>query len=230
MVSDFPFIHGQADRSGYPHHDDARGRAGGTAARGGAGRPHRAGIGARRGPRSHRHRGDLLPPHASGLWKDAAGLQWLQTSFAGMDSLLTLAEARRYPAVFTNVHIHAHCMAEHLWGMALMLTRNLHASLRAQETGQWRPRSSPTGWRRWWEKHCALPGWASSARTAPRSAEHSACTSSASAGRGAPIRRWTRWSGPGSAARHSRAHGSSCSSCRRRGTREASWAGPSWTR
>ena len=54
-----------------------------------------------------------------------------------MDGLLALPEARLHPAVFTNVHIHAACMAEHLWGMALMLTRNLHLSLRAQSTGEW---------------------------------------------------------------------------------------------
>ena len=77
------------------------------------------------------------PRMPSALWKDAACLQWVQTSFAGMDSLLTLAEARQHPAVFTNVHIHAHCMAEHLWGMTLALTRNLHKSFRAQETGKW---------------------------------------------------------------------------------------------
>jgi phosphoglycerate dehydrogenase-like enzyme len=77
------------------------------------------------------------PRMPSALWKDAACLQWVQTSFAGMDSLLTLAEARQHPAVFTNVHIHAHCMAEHLWGMTLALTRNLYKSFRAQETGKW---------------------------------------------------------------------------------------------
>jgi phosphoglycerate dehydrogenase-like enzyme len=54
-----------------------------------------------------------------------------------MDGLLALPEARLHPAVFTNVHIHASCMAEHLWGMALMLTRNLHLSLFAQTTGKW---------------------------------------------------------------------------------------------
>ena len=77
------------------------------------------------------------PRLPSQLWARAESLQWLQSSFAGMDSLLALPEARRHPAVFTNVHIHAHCLAEHLWGMALMLARNLHGSLRAQERGTW---------------------------------------------------------------------------------------------
>lgn len=77
------------------------------------------------------------PRLPSGLWARAKRLQWLQSSFAGMDSLLALPEARRHPAVFTNVHIHAHCLAEHLWGMALMLARNLHLSLRAQDRRAW---------------------------------------------------------------------------------------------
>jgi D-2-hydroxyacid dehydrogenase (NADP+) len=79
----------------------------------------------------------VYPRLPSGLWKNAEKLRWLQSSFAGMDGLLALPEARRHPAVFTNVHIHARCVSEHLWGMALMLTRNLHLSLRAQATGTW---------------------------------------------------------------------------------------------
>jgi phosphoglycerate dehydrogenase-like enzyme len=78
-----------------------------------------------------------FPRLPSALWDQAEKLAWLQSSFAGMDSLLALPEARRHPAVFTNVHIHVHCMAEHLWGMALMLVRNLHGSLRAQQAGRW---------------------------------------------------------------------------------------------
>jgi phosphoglycerate dehydrogenase-like enzyme len=76
----------------------------------------------------------LLPP---ALWKTAENLRWLQATSAGMDNVLSLPEARMHPAVFTNVHIHAHSMAEHLWGIALALTRNLHKSLRAQDTGRW---------------------------------------------------------------------------------------------
>ena len=77
------------------------------------------------------------PRLPSALWKDARKLQWLQSSYAGMDPLLALPEARQHTAVFTNVHIHADCIAEHLWGMTLMLTRNLHKSLRAQDSGKW---------------------------------------------------------------------------------------------
>jgi D-2-hydroxyacid dehydrogenase (NADP+) len=79
----------------------------------------------------------VYPRLPSGLWKNAEKLQWLQSSFAGMDALLALPEARLHPAVFTNVHIHANCVAEHLWGMALMLTRNLHLAVRAQIAGSW---------------------------------------------------------------------------------------------
>ena len=71
------------------------------------------------------------------MWKDAASLRWLQADFAGIDSLLAHPEVRRHPAVITNVHIHAQCIAEHLWGMALMLTRNLHRAVAEQARGTW---------------------------------------------------------------------------------------------
>ena len=67
----------------------------------------------------------------------AVSLQWLQVSFAGVDSLLKMPETRSHPAVITNVHIHANCVAEHLWGMTLMLTRNLKRAVLAQEQGVW---------------------------------------------------------------------------------------------
>jgi D-2-hydroxyacid dehydrogenase (NADP+) len=75
-----------------------------------------------------------LPP---GLWRSATGLLWLQTDIAGVDALLAQAEARTHPAVVTNVHTHGNCVAEHLWGMTLMLTRNLHRAVRLQERGAW---------------------------------------------------------------------------------------------
>ncbi len=77
------------------------------------------------------------PRLPSAMWASATRLKWLQSTFAGMDALLALPEARRHPAVFTNARIHSHCMSEHLWGMALMLVRNLHGSLRAQARGTW---------------------------------------------------------------------------------------------
>jgi D-2-hydroxyacid dehydrogenase (NADP+) len=77
------------------------------------------------------------PRLPSELWKTAGRLRWLQATSAGVDNLLALPEAREHPALITNVHIRAHCISEHLWGMALMLTRNLHKSLRAQDEGTW---------------------------------------------------------------------------------------------
>lgn len=71
------------------------------------------------------------------LWTGAVNLQWLQTNMAGIDSLLRMSEVRGHPAVITNVHIHGNCVAEHLWGMTLMLTRNLHRAVLSQEKGIW---------------------------------------------------------------------------------------------
>ncbi|MGA2974920.1 MAG: D-2-hydroxyacid dehydrogenase [Spirochaetia bacterium] len=71
------------------------------------------------------------------LWSKAAHLKWLQTDTAGLDSLLASLEIREHPAILTNVHIHADCIAEHLWGMTLMLTRNLHRAARLQAQGTW---------------------------------------------------------------------------------------------
>ena len=70
-------------------------------------------------------------------WAGATNLQWLQMNIAGVDSLLKMPEVVSHPVVITNVHIHANCVAEHLWGMALMLTRNLHHAVQAQETETW---------------------------------------------------------------------------------------------
>jgi phosphoglycerate dehydrogenase-like enzyme len=71
------------------------------------------------------------------LWARARSLRWLQADFAGLDSLLGVPEAAGHPAVLTNVHIHGQCIAEHLWGMALMLTRNLHQAVLRQARGTW---------------------------------------------------------------------------------------------
>ena len=71
------------------------------------------------------------------LWTAAVSLQWLQTNMAGIDSLLKMPEVRAHSAVITNVHIHGDCVAEHLWGMTLMLTRNLHRAVLSQEKGIW---------------------------------------------------------------------------------------------
>jgi phosphoglycerate dehydrogenase-like enzyme len=70
-------------------------------------------------------------------WARAGKLRWLQSPWAGVDGVLRDAGAQAHPAVITNVHIHAEPVAEHLWGMALMLTRNLHRAAAAQTRREW---------------------------------------------------------------------------------------------
>jgi D-2-hydroxyacid dehydrogenase (NADP+) len=72
-----------------------------------------------------------------GLWRSADGLRWLQSDMAGVETVIRAAEAAHHPAVITNVHIHGATIAEHLWGMTLMLTRNLNRSSRLQAAGVW---------------------------------------------------------------------------------------------
>jgi D-2-hydroxyacid dehydrogenase (NADP+) len=71
------------------------------------------------------------------LWRRAHSLRWLQCTTAGVDRLLGRPEVREHPALITNVHIHGACAAEHLWGMALALTRNINRAIRQQERGTW---------------------------------------------------------------------------------------------
>jgi len=71
------------------------------------------------------------------LWPKATGLRWMQSSLAGLDALLQDEAIRDHPATLTNVHIHASSISEHLWGMCLMLTRNLHTAVLAQGSHAW---------------------------------------------------------------------------------------------
>jgi phosphoglycerate dehydrogenase-like enzyme len=75
-----------------------------------------------------------LPP---ALWEKARGLSWLQMKWAGVDTLLALPQVMAHPATITNVHIHGSAMAEHLWGMALMLSRNLKGAVIRQQEQKW---------------------------------------------------------------------------------------------
>jgi phosphoglycerate dehydrogenase-like enzyme len=75
-----------------------------------------------------------LPP---ALWQTASHLAWLQSDMAGIESVLRAAGAAHHAAVITNVHIHGATIAEHLWGMTLMLTRNLNKADRLQAAGRW---------------------------------------------------------------------------------------------
>jgi len=70
-------------------------------------------------------------------WGQVSSLQWLQVKWAGVEHLLSLPAVQAHPAVITNVHIHARAMSEHLWGLALMLTRNLHGAVIRQHEGAW---------------------------------------------------------------------------------------------
>ncbi len=70
-------------------------------------------------------------------WSQAAGLKWLQVKWAGVEHLLRVPAVQAHPAVITNVHIHGRAMSEHMWGMALMLTRNLHGAVIRQRDGAW---------------------------------------------------------------------------------------------
>ena len=75
-----------------------------------------------------------LPP---AFWEKARSLSWLQVKWAGVDTLLALPQVMAHPATITNVHIHGNAIAEQLWGMALMLTRNLKRAVIRQEEGRW---------------------------------------------------------------------------------------------
>ena len=119
---------------------------------------------------------------------------------AGMDNILSLPEARRHPAVITNVHIHAP-----LHGGA-PLGHDAHADAQSAQ-GPSRPgqgcgkasacqkafRPSPGG-------RSASRASGPSARSARRSAARSACASSASGGAGAQLV-GGRGRGPGPSAR-----------------------------
>jgi len=75
-----------------------------------------------------------LPP---GSWEKARSLSWLQVKWAGVDTLITLPQVLAHPATITNVHIHGNAVCEHLWGMALMLTRNLKRAVIRQGEARW---------------------------------------------------------------------------------------------
>lgn len=70
-------------------------------------------------------------------WSLAANLRWVQLTGAGVDGLLT-PEVLAHPARITNARIHGHYIAEHLFGMLLMLTRRLHIAYQQQLAHEWR--------------------------------------------------------------------------------------------
>lgn len=69
--------------------------------------------------------------------KRATALKWLHNSGAGVNNL-PLAELEARGVTLSNTSgIHAHCIAEHLFGMLLMATRTLDLALEAQKQGKW---------------------------------------------------------------------------------------------
>ncbi|HVP19786.1 MAG TPA: D-2-hydroxyacid dehydrogenase [Spirochaetia bacterium] len=75
-----------------------------------------------------------LPP---ALWEKARNLSWVQLKWAGVETTLGLPQVMAHSAAITNVHIHGNAVCEHLWGMVLMLTRNLKGAVTAQAEQRW---------------------------------------------------------------------------------------------
>lgn len=72
------------------------------------------------------------------LLREATLLRWVQTVGAGVDSLLFPELGARSELIITNASgIHAQPIAEHVLGLFLAFTRNLHLSVRQQQTAHW---------------------------------------------------------------------------------------------
>lgn len=69
----------------------------------------------------------------------ATNLRWLQVGGAGVDNFVSPDSPPR-EWILTNVSgIHARCITEHLFGMLLGLTRELHTARKQQEARKWKP-------------------------------------------------------------------------------------------
>jgi D-2-hydroxyacid dehydrogenase (NADP+) len=71
------------------------------------------------------------------LFARARRLRWLQTTGAGV-AWAQRPDVRDHAAVITNAHIHGDQIAEHLFGLLLMLTHRLHEAWLMQRDGQWK--------------------------------------------------------------------------------------------
>ena len=69
-------------------------------------------------------------------WVLAKQLLWIQTSYAGVEGLLT-PEGIAHPALLTNARIHGETISEHLFGMLLSLFRQLTCAYRQQLEQRW---------------------------------------------------------------------------------------------
>lgn len=75
--------------------------------------------------------------HDTGYWANAINLKWHQSTHAGVANLIDKPGVKDHPAVITNVHIHPVPMAEHVFGLMLMLSRNIDVAYRQQLERQW---------------------------------------------------------------------------------------------
>jgi D-2-hydroxyacid dehydrogenase (NADP+) len=66
----------------------------------------------------------------------AQRLRWIQTGGAGVNGLVT-EEVRRSPVVITNARIHAYPLTEQIFGLILMLTRQLQRVVLQQREHHW---------------------------------------------------------------------------------------------
>jgi phosphoglycerate dehydrogenase-like enzyme len=70
--------------------------------------------------------------------REAPGLRWVQTSNVGVNRLLNEDLVARREVVITNARgIQAAAIAEHVFGLVLMLSRNLHVAAANQHLGVW---------------------------------------------------------------------------------------------
>ncbi len=69
-------------------------------------------------------------------WALAGQLLWIQTSYAGVEGLLT-PEGIAHRALLTNARIHGETISEHLFAMLLSLYRQLPRAYRQQQEQRW---------------------------------------------------------------------------------------------
>ena len=147
----------------------------------------------------------------AGLWGKAKGLSWLQVKWAGVDTLLALPQVVAHRATITNVHIHGNAVCEHLWGMTLMLTRNLKRAVIRQEEGRW-DESLKDGLATLSGRTLCIVGLGAIGEAAPLSAGRLECALWESGVTRLPAPRRTRLSAPSGGSRSLRNPGSSWSS------------------
>jgi phosphoglycerate dehydrogenase-like enzyme len=102
------------------------------------------------GPEELQARIDLVEEHIAeadillggrlteGQWGRAGKLKWIHVPWAGVNSLLTFDAIRNSPIPITNSSgVMSDSVADQAMGLILMLNRDLHAQVRAQERRQW---------------------------------------------------------------------------------------------